>query len=61
MGIKYYCDNCKKPMKHNEGDRLKLKRGHMLVEVISGWRGTWNGGVLCHACIKEAVRYGSPY
>lgn len=58
--MKLFCDACGKEMKDHEYERLKVKCGHISLEVISAWKHVWNGGNLCHACIREAFIKGKP-
>lgn len=60
MSAKYFCDRCEFQMKKGEHERLCLNFEGVMVEVISGWKGTWNGGNICHRCIKAAVKHGKP-
>jgi hypothetical protein len=50
MVATYKCDHCGYTMKPHEGKRLALEYNGILIEVISGWKGTWNAGDICHRC-----------
>lgn len=57
--IRYFCDGCGKELETSEHERLagrvKVGKTEVLVEVLSGKEGTWNGGQVCHRCIIVAI------
>jgi hypothetical protein len=55
---KYYCDRCQKELKSKEHNRLKLRLGDHSIEVLTALKGVWNGGLICHECVKEVVMRG---
>ena len=53
--IRVFCDSCDAPVTTTE--RVKYwGSGDISVEVMTGWKGVWNGGHLCRRCIWAAVR-----
>jgi hypothetical protein len=52
---KYFCDQCGKEMPTAENKRLTGSHGHLGFEIITSQNGVANGGLYCHACIREAV------
>ncbi len=60
MAAKYYCDNCGEELTDADHERLRLRLGGVTVEVIHAFQNTWNGGHVCHACIKNVVVKGEP-
>ncbi len=61
MSCTYHCDRCGYKMKPADHPRVRLEFEGVLIEVISGWKKTWNAGNICHRCIKAAVKHGSPH
>jgi len=54
--IKVFCDICEKEITGDEAyNRLKTRSGMLLTEVLTAVDGVWNGGHVCHACIRKAV------
>ena len=49
-----YCDICGSKMDRNIG-RLKIKKGRLEIEVMTAVDKVWNGGQVCHKCIKTAI------
>jgi hypothetical protein len=57
LSVKTYCDRCKNEM--DDTSRLIRKLGKRFqVEAISCVDGVWNGGHLCHECVKDVVLKG---
>jgi hypothetical protein len=57
--IKYFCDVCGEETKRNYvQERLKpvFSNGKVECEVIVAINGTWNGGVICEECLRDALR-----
>jgi hypothetical protein len=55
---RFYCDQCGTEIAENEHGRLEASLGCVTVECLTAVRGTWNGGHVCHACIRDAVGRG---
>ena len=54
----YTCDRCGYKMKPADHERIKVEFEGVLVEIISGWKNVWNGGHICHRCVRAAVKHG---
>ena len=61
MSARYFCDVCEKEMPEGESNRLKVKAGKINIEVMHALNGLWNGGHICHDCIRRAVKAGRPF
>jgi hypothetical protein len=61
MAIKYYCDVCHHEMAPGETKRLRLTLGNVSVEIVTAYKGAWNGGHICHGCVRSAIECGVPY
>lgn len=59
MSIKYFCDQCKAELSPAELNRLTAKRGDLSIEVIHSWKGSCNGGNICHGCIRDTITRGT--
>ena len=57
--IKVFCDGCGVEMK-GSGERLKVTRGGVGVEVMVSVGGTWNAGAVCHDCVRRIVADSGP-
>jgi len=61
MSTRHFCDNCGNELLSNEfrgrmvDGRLGRANGGLMVQVITGWNGTWNDGEFCVHCIVQAV------
>ena len=60
MTITYHCDRCGYKLKPSDHQRIRQMIDGVMVEIISGWNRVWNGGNICHRCIKYAVKHGKP-
>lgn len=59
--IRRYCDLCGQEISGSDNavtNRIKVRHGRLLVEVIVGMDSTWNRGDACRACVREAIRVG---
>ena len=59
VSAKYFCDACGKEMRASDFNRLTVTLGDFKAEVITALRGTWNGGHICHACVRRLVSDGA--
>ena len=61
MGIKYFCDVCGNETERNYvSDRftpeLVHEKGSVITcKVMVAIDGTWNGGVICEQCLRNAL------
>ena len=60
MSAKYFCDVCEAQMAASDMKRIKRKLGDVEIEIMTAYRGCWNNGHLCPACILKAVTDGEP-
>lgn len=58
MSAKFYCDVCRREMRKADHERLRLKHGNVRVEVMSCYKRVWNGGHVCHKCIRDVIQKG---
>lgn len=59
MSIRRFCDQCGTEISEASGwgtdARICDKTSRLMVEVTTGWDGSWNSGDLCKPCIVNAV------
>jgi hypothetical protein len=60
MSVRYFCDICQAELAPVHHGRLKAVIGDLAVEVMTRVKGTWNGGQVCHDCIRKVVATGIP-
>lgn len=54
MATHYTCDICNSLMKSSDHARLMVRSGRLSIEVLTAIDGVWNGGQVCHSCIRRA-------
>jgi hypothetical protein len=60
MAIRLMCDVCNKELQRNAAaDRIKRRSGNVSVEVLVSYKGTWNSGEVCEACVLKIVNQGN--
>jgi len=60
MSAKYFCDVCSTEMKPADCRRIALTVGRISVEVLTAVDGTWNGGQVCHECVRAIIASSKP-
>jgi hypothetical protein len=61
MSAKYFCDVCEAEMDpDSDMKRIKRKLGNVEIEIMTAYRGCWNGGHICPSCVLKAVNDGEP-
>lgn len=58
MSARYFCDACGEEMRERDYDRVRRSLGHVTVEVMVSYKGTWNHGHVCHGCIGKVITDG---
>ena len=55
--IRYFCDVCGKEITREMPDnrRLTAEAGRLRIEVVTAIDNAWNGGHVCHDCIRAAI------
>ena len=59
--IKYFCDGCGKELDPKEaGKRLEGKMERVTVTVMASVDGVFNGGLVCHDCLRKIIASTKP-
>jgi hypothetical protein len=62
MSIRRFCDVCDNEIGRNYvSERLKIKRGTFLAEIMISKGGTSNAGELCRDCVKAILTEGKEH
>ena len=65
MAARYFCDGCGDELESGRTDRLRrhlnIEGNNFGVEVMVRFNGTWNTGLLCHACVVRVVTEGDDF
>ena len=53
--VRYFCDVCGEELRKGESARVHGEVGRVSFEVMTAIDGTWNNGLICHACVVKAI------
>lgn len=58
MSTKHFCDVCETEMKPEDHGRIKMMMGNVRIEITHAHGLVWNGGHVCHRCIRDVIAGG---